>query len=295
MVEEMESLSKNKTWVLVDKPRNKKIIGCKWVYKRKPGIVGVEPPRFKARLVAKGFSQVEGIDYHEVFSPVVKHTSIRVILSITAIKDLELEQLDVKTTFLHGMLEEEILMQQPEGFLQQGSEEKVCLLKRSLYGLKQSPRQWYFRFDEYMLKLKFQRSRYDSCVYYKILEDKSYIYLLIYVDDMLIACKHRSEMLKLKKLLNQEFDMKELGPATRILGMEISRDRTRGVLALSQEGYVNKIVELFGQKESRSVNTPIGAHFKLKSLSEEEASFEEKKMLGVPYSNAVGIIMYSMI
>nr|GEX88653.1 copia LTR rider [Tanacetum cinerariifolium] len=121
-------------------------------------------PRYKARLVARGFTQRAGIDYNEVFSLIVRHTSIRVILALTTCKDYELEQLDVKTTFLHGNLKDVIYMKQPPGY-EQGN--KVCLLKKSLYGLKQSPRQWYKRFDEYMLNNRFKRSSYDSCVYYR--------------------------------------------------------------------------------------------------------------------------------
>ncbi len=109
-------------------PSGKKPIGCKWVFQCKEGLSDREGIRYKARLVAKGYSQKEGIDYNEVFFPVVRHTSIRMLLSIVAIQDLELEQMDVKTTFLHGNLEEKIYMEQPKGFGEPGSEEKVCLL-----------------------------------------------------------------------------------------------------------------------------------------------------------------------
>ncbi|GKB74706.1 retrotransposon protein, putative, ty1-copia subclass [Tanacetum coccineum] len=142
MKEEMDSLRKNKTWELVDHPAGKKLMSYKWLFKIKGGIEGVQNPRFKARLVARGFTQRAGIDCNEVFSLVVRHISIRVILALTACKDYELEQLDVKTTFLHGNLEEVIYMRQPSGD-EQGN--KVCLLKKSLYGLKQSPRQGYKR------------------------------------------------------------------------------------------------------------------------------------------------------
>ena len=150
MSEEMESLRKNKTWILVDQPKKQKVVGCKWIFKKKEGIPGVERPRFKARLVAKGFTQVEGIDYNEIFSPVVKHCSIRIILGLVNQYDLELEQLDVKTAFLHGNLKETIYMNQPEGF--EEGENKVCLLKKYLYGLKQSPRMWYLKFDEFLIR-----------------------------------------------------------------------------------------------------------------------------------------------
>jgi hypothetical protein len=135
MNDEFESLQKNATWKLVELPDGKKPLKCKWIYK-KEGISGVEPARFKARLVVKGFKQREGIDFNEVFSPVVLHTSIRVMLTIVALFDLELEKLDVKTAFLHGDLDEKIYMRQPQGFSAPGQEHLVCHLQKSLYGLK---------------------------------------------------------------------------------------------------------------------------------------------------------------
>ena len=175
--------------------RKKKSAHSKWVFKRKEGLHPSEHPKFKARLVAKGFSQISGVDYNDVFSPVVKHSSIRTFFSIVAIHNLELEQLDVKTAFLHGELEEEIYMDQSKGFIVPGKENYVCKLKKSLYGLKQSPRQWYKRFDSFMLLHGFKRSEYDSCVYIKIV-DGSPIYLLLYVDGMLIAAKSRKKSLQ---------------------------------------------------------------------------------------------------
>lgn len=130
MNEEIESLHKNQTWELVKPPKGKKIVGCKWVFKRKEGISGEEDARYKARLVAMGYSQKEGVDYNEVFSPVVKHSSIRVLLAMVAAFDLELEQMDVKIAFLHGELEEQIYMHQPEGFAVPGKEDRVCLLRK---------------------------------------------------------------------------------------------------------------------------------------------------------------------
>ncbi|GJV68730.1 retrovirus-related pol polyprotein from transposon TNT 1-94 [Tanacetum coccineum] len=224
MKEEMNSLKKNHTWELVDQPPGQQLVSYKWLYKIKEGIEGVQKPRYKARMVARGFTQRVGIDYNEVFSPVVRHTSIRVILSLTACKDYKLEQLDVKMAFLHGNLEETIYMRQPPGF-EEGTGNKVCLLKKSLYGLKQSPRQWYKRFDVYMISNGFSRIIYDSCVYFKEFAPGMYIYLLLYVDDMLIACKSKYEIKYTKGLLRKEFDLKELGPARKILGMEIVRDK----------------------------------------------------------------------
>lgn len=290
--EEMASHEKNQTWKLIERPEGQKVIGCKWVFKLKPGIQGVEEPRFKARLVAKGYAQVEGIYYNEVFSPVVKHTTIRLMLSIVVENDLELEQLDVKTAFLHGILEERILMEQPEGY-SQGN--KVCLLQKSLYGLKQSPRQWNLRFDKFMKAQKFLRSEYDSCVYFKCYEEGKFVYLLLYVDDMLVVAKDMREVERVKLMLSKEFEMKDLGPAKRILGMDIIRDRSKGTLILSQEAYIEKVLRDFGVTESRLVQTPIGCHFKLSSTKEEDKAETESRMRYIPYSNAVGSLMYAMV
>ena len=168
-----------------------------------------------------------------MFSPVVCHTSIRVLLSLVAKHNLELEQMDVKTAFLHGRLEEKIYMKQPDGFIEIGQENKVCLLQRSLYGLKQSPRQWYHRFDTFILSLGFLRCEHDHCVYVKDVDTMDALYLLLYVDDILIASKSMTAVKGLKRALSQEFEMKDLGSAQKILGMEICRDRCKGILHLS--------------------------------------------------------------
>ncbi|GJR93543.1 retrovirus-related pol polyprotein from transposon TNT 1-94 [Tanacetum coccineum] len=292
MKEEMVSLRKNKTWELVDHPVRQKLVSCKWLFKIKEGIEGVEKPTYKARLVARGFTQMTGIDYNEVFSPVVRHISIWVILALTACKDYELEQLDVKTAFLHKNLKEVIYMRQPPGY-EQGN--KVCLLKKFLYGLKQSPRQWYKRFDEYMLSNGFKRSSYESCVYYRSYALGEYIYLLLYIDDILIACKSKDKIGFTKSLLKKEFDMKELGEAKKILGMEIVRDRSRKILRVSQSGYISKILNNFRIDNGKSVKMPLGGHFKLSLKDCLVSDCDVERMIKVPYANAVGSLMYLMV
>lgn len=284
MGDEMCSLEKNGTWIVVPKPKNVKIIGRKWVYTKKEGIPGVEPPRFKSRLVAKGYSQREGIYYNEILAPVVKHVSIRVLLQIVAAEDLEFEQLDVKTAFLHGELEEVIYMSQPEGYEVEGREDWVYLLKKSLYGLKQSPRQWNQKFNDFMISRGFTRSSVDSCVY-----------LLLYVDDMLVASKSMQEIKILKKDLGTVFEMKDLGPAKKILGMEITRNRKELRLELSQCDYIEKVLKLFQMEKAKPVKTPIGIHFKLKSATDKELKEQSEAMSKVPYANVMGSVMYMMI
>ncbi|GJX33968.1 retrotransposon protein, putative, ty1-copia subclass [Tanacetum coccineum] len=255
----------------------------------KEGVEGVQKPRYKARLVAWGFTQRAWIDYNEVFSPVVRHTSIMVILSLTTCEDYELEQLDVKTAFLHGNLEETIYMRQPPGF-EEGTGNKVCLLKKSLYGLKQSPRQWYKRFDVYMVINGFSRSSYDNCVYFKEFAPGMYIYLLMYVDDILIACKSKSEIEYTKGLLRKKFDIKELGPARKILGMEIVSDRGSRILKVSQSGYVQKILNNYRVDNGKSISVPLGAHFKVSLKDCPSSDWDVERMSKVPYANAVGLV-----
>ncbi|CAA7015031.1 unnamed protein product [Microthlaspi erraticum] len=291
MGEEMGSLAKNRTWVIVDRPKDKKVLGGRWLYTKKPGIPCVELKRYKSRLVARGFTQREGIDYQEVFAPVVKHVSIRILMSAVVNQDLELEQMDVKTAFLHGDLDQELYMEQPEGFEVNKDKDQVCLLKKSLYGLKQSPRLWNKRFNKFMMEQKFLRSERDTCVYVKKV-DQGFVYLLLYVDGMLLAAKEMTEIEKLKKVLSSEFEMKDLGAASRILGIDIKRDRKEGVLWLSQSGYLGKVIKRFNMAEAKTVNTPMGGHFKLSAVSDASECVDTEK---VPYSSAVGSLMYAMV
>lgn len=251
MGEEMSSLNKNHTWELVPRPKDKSIVGCKWIFKIKEGTSEKEPIRFKARLVAKGFTQKEGIYYNEIFSPVVKYTTIRVMLAFVAYFDWELEQLDVKTAFLHGDLDEKIYMSQPKGFEDKAKPDFVCFLKKSLYGLKQSPRQWYKRFDSFVKSIGFKRSDFDHCLYFQHKNKDECVFLLLYVDDMLLIGPDVKRINNIKSVLGGEFDMKDLGIAKRILGMEIIRDRSNSMLFLHQTSYVLKILKRFSMHESK--------------------------------------------
>ncbi|GJX78316.1 transposable element [Tanacetum coccineum] len=277
-------------------PEGKKAIGCKWVYANKEGFPGQDDVRYKARLVAKGYAQKEGIDYNENFYPLVKHSSIRILLALVAQLDLELVHMDVKTVFLHGDLDEEIYMVQPEGFKVAGKEHEVCKLHKSLYGLKQSPRQWYKRFDKFMMESKYTRSKYDHCVYLKKLQDGSFVYLLLYVDDMLIASQSSDEIEKLKTRLKSEFEMKDLGEAKMILGMEIVRDRKLMKLCLTQKQYLRRVLKRFRfDKQTKRVSTPLASQFKINAAMSPKDDAERAYMEKVPYANVVGSLMYAMI
>ncbi|KAJ4713974.1 Retrovirus-related Pol polyprotein from transposon TNT 1-94 [Melia azedarach] len=239
MGDEMESLHKNHTWELTKRPRDKKIVTCKWVYKKKEGKTSVARIKYKARVIARGFTQKEGVDYNEIFSPVV---------------------LD--------------------------KEDYVCKLKKSLYGLKQSPKQWYKRFDSYMIEISYTKSPYDCCVYYSKATNGSLIYLVLYVYDMLIATENKSNVQKLKDFLSVEFEMKDLGAARKILGMEIYRDISKKKLFLSQKEYIQKILSRFGMSTAKPIDTPSAANAHLSVVFAPKSVKEKEYMSRVPYASA---------
>lgn len=177
--------------------------------------------------MAKGYTQKKRVNFKKVFSPLVRHASIRLFLALIVVQDFELDQLDVKTIFLHKRLEEEIFMAQSEGYKDLEKPKHVCVLKKSFNGLKQSSRQWYLKFDEFI------RCNCDCCVYYKLLRVNLYINLLLYVENMLIAYKEKSDIENLTLVLNSEFDLKNLRTVRKILGVEIERIRIKGLIYLS--------------------------------------------------------------
>jgi hypothetical protein len=181
---EMDSILANGTWELSERPYGCKPVGCKWVFKKKLRADGTIE-KYKARLVAKGYTQKEGEDFFDTYSPVARLTTIRVLLSLAASHGLLVHQMDVKTAFLNGELDEEIYMEQPDGFVLQGQERKVCKLKKSLYGLKQAPKQWHEKFERTLTSVGFVVNEADKCVYYRHGGGEGVV-LCLYVDDILI-------------------------------------------------------------------------------------------------------------
>ena len=214
--------------------------------------------------------------------------SIRVLLGLAATLNLEIEQLDVKIAFLHGDLKEEIYMEQPEGFKEKGKEHLVCRLKKSLYGLKQASRQWYKMFDSFMVSQGYKRTNVDHCVYVKQFEVGNFIILLLYVDDMLMVNRIKVE-------LSKTFDMKDLGLAKHILGLQITRDRESKKLWLSQETYIERILERFNMQHSKPVSTPLATHFKLSRKCCPITEEERDELSSIPYASTIGSLMYAMV
>jgi len=200
----------------------------------------------------------------------------------------------VKTAFLHGDLNEEIYMHQPEGFSEEGKENMVCRLKKSLYGLKQASRQWYMKFESFMHKEGFQKCNADRYCFFKRYKS-SYIILLLYVDDMLVAGSDIDEIKNLKTQLSKEFDMKDLGPAKKILGMQITRDKQKGVLQLSRAEYINRVLQRFNMGDAKPVSTPLASHFRLSREQSPQTEEEKELMAKIPYASAIGILMYAMV
>ncbi|KAM2739807.1 hypothetical protein EV2_033888 [Malus domestica] len=222
MNEELRSLKNNATWEIIDLPAGKKHVGCKWVYTVKYKADGTVN-RFKARLVAKGYTQKYGIDYTDTFAPVAKINIVRVLLSLAANLDWPLQQFDVKNAFLHGDLIEEIYIDLPPGWSDPDiRKQKVCRLKKSLYGLKQSPRTWFGRFTKSMKAFGYRQSNWDHTLFLKRRNEKVTA-LIIYVDDMVVTGDDPVEQAALKKYLSTEFEMKDLGSLKYFLGRRANR------------------------------------------------------------------------
>ena len=284
---EMESLYTNQTWILVPRSEARNLLSCKWLFKIKDVVNddGTNGVKYKARLVTRGFEQQYGVDYEETYAPVVKLCTLRTFLAIVAHKSLHCDQMDVKTAFLYGDLDQDIYMEQPEGFVHPQYPNHVCKLQRALYGLKQAPRQWHAKIDEFVIGiLKFETSPYDPCLYVKY-EGGAMVIITLYVDDLLMASSNRRLLDWLKGEFNKRFSMKDCGEAKVCLGLEIVRSSSRGTLHLSQSRYVHKVLERFGMLDSSPVVTPMESQI-------SPADLEGEPIDSTLYRSAVGSLMY---
>lgn len=214
---EYSSIIKNDVWEIVPRPEGKSVVTSRWLYKIKYAADG-SIEKYKVRFVARGFSQIEGVDYEETFAPVARYTSIRSIISIAAEMGWSIHQMDVKTAFLNGIIQEEVYIEQPQGFEQHERETHVCRLKKALYGLKQAPRAWYLCIDTYLQEMGFNKSDADPNLYYIVVGEDPII-LVLYVDDLFITGAERL-IENCKKDLASEFEM-DIGLMHYFLGLEV--------------------------------------------------------------------------
>lgn len=289
MQAELDQLHEMGTWDLVERPAERSVIGCKWVFRIKRDSEG-RIVKYKARLVAQGFSQKEGIDYFETYAPVMRMESLRTLLAIGTELDLEIDTVDAVGAYLNGKLSVDVYMRQPIGF-DDGSG-RVCKLKLALYGLKQSGREWNTVIDSYLRERGFRACVSDPCVYTREDTTGSKTFIAMHVDDFTLLTKDRESMTAVKAELMDRFKITDLGPVRQIVGLEVVRDRENHTLTLRQSAYIRKVLARFGMENSHPVSVPMDPSARL-NKAPEGASYPN--MAGCPYRELVGSLMYATV
>ncbi|WZY88683.1 hypothetical protein YC2023_045418 [Brassica napus] len=282
MNEELRMIDKNDTWQLVDRPSDRKIIGVKWVYRTKLNADG-SINKHKARLVAKGYSQIYGVDFSETFAPVARLDTIRMMLALAAQNTWKVFHLDVKSAFLNGYLEEEIYVEQPAGFRVKEQEDKVYLLKKALYGLRQAPRVWYTRIDDHLQKMGFVKSQSEATFYIKETSGNLLV-VSIYVDDQLVTGNNEILLGAFKSEILKAFEMTDLGLMSYFLGMEVQQ-KGDGII-IHQRKYAKEILKKFQMEDCKGTDTPMNQKEKFSKEDGAEKIDENK------YRSLIGCLMY---
>ncbi|KAH0609220.1 uncharacterized protein H6S33_001448 [Morchella sextelata] len=278
---EKDALDKAHTWDIVNRPSNRAVVKGKWVFKVKHNADGTIE-RYKARYVAKGFTQVQYQDYDETFAPVARYDSLRLLLALAAHNGWIPQQMDVKSAFLYGVLKEEIYMELPEGYRQ---DNKVCKLRKCIYGLKQSPREWYACLADSLQRKGFVPAKFDPCVF---IHKNHHLYISVYVDDIMIFGPDSPFRKEIRQLLKADFECTDLGNSKFILGIEITV--TNNGITLSQRAYINKILDKFGMSNCKPVGTPLEPNLNLHK-GEPEDQIEKP----TEYQSIIGSLMYASI
>jgi hypothetical protein len=273
MNREMDCLVKNDTWTLIDKPQDKKVLDVKWVYKKK------SPIDYKARLVVRGFQQTDHVD--DVYSPVAKMETLKLLLSCCCQMGMVIHQMDVETAFLNGKVVSEVYVKQPFGF--DDCSGRVYKLNKALYGLKESPRLWYECFNDYITTIGFRRSKFDNCLYVKVVNEVS-IYIILFVDDLLICCKNENLIVDVKYKLCKKFKIKDMDVVKNYIGIDIQYDysQTRTV-TMSQESYIESLAKRYKIENCKLYKTPLEINLKLDKCDINE---------DVKYRNLIGALLY---
>ena len=284
MQDEIDVIEKNQTWELVERPKEKKVIDVKWIYKVKFNFDGTVQRKKKARLVAKGYTQQPGVDFQETFAPVARLDTVRALIALAAQKSWLLYQLDVKSAFLNGELIEEVYVEQPQGFVAKGEEDKVYKLRKALYGLKQAPRAWYSQIDGYFLEKGFCKSKSEPTLYVKHQGESRILIVALYVDDLVFTGNDKKMIEEFRREMMMKYEMSDLGLLHYFLGMEIYQDDD-GVF-ISQKNYAEKVPKKFRMFGCKLVATPLVCNEK---LVKEDG---EKKVDETLYRSLVGNLLY---
>jgi hypothetical protein len=285
---EYNGIIKMNVFELVPRPNDKNIVGSTWNFRVKLDDKG-NVARYKARLCAQGFTQEEGIDYDETYAPVAKLNSLRTLFTVAAKDELLVWHFDVETAFLHGELDKELFMEQPEGFVDSTHPNHVCKMLKALYGFKQSGRLWWINFANYLTeKLKFSQNSADTNVYTKEVSPGKYMHALVYVDDVTVAAT-KSDYTEFRDNVARGFNIKDLGEIKWILGIAVSHTKNNKFF-LSQKAYLSATLEQFGMQDCKSIATPTcGGDIQI------AASHEGNPCDATLYKSIVGKIMYAMV
>ena len=284
---EMDMLAKNGMWTLVDLPLGHKAVKSKWVFKHKADGC------FHMHLVAKGFKQIQGIDYNKTFSRVARFESLRLLLALAVFNDWEIHQMDIKSVFLNSTLDEEIYMEQPQGFVNPDHPDKVCLLAKAIYGLKQASCTWNIQFHGVLLELSFMRTYSDAGIYMYYCQDgEGILIIILYVNDITLLGNKINEIKRIKSTLASFYEMTDLGKIDSYLGVQITCDRSIKHLEIDQSHYILEIINHFGMADANSAHTPLptGAEVHLIKHDEEATTSEIKY-----YQQIIGSLLYVQI
>jgi hypothetical protein len=281
MDEELDQIEKNDTWELVPRPKNKNVIGTKWVFRNKLSEYG-HVTRNKARLVCKGYAQIEGIDFEETFAPIARMEEIHFLLAYACSKNVKVYHMDIKSSFLNGELEEEVYIEQPKGFQLSENTNYVCKLKKALYGLKQVPRAWYSRLDKYLWQVGFRKGSADNNLYIKVSQG-NILLIEVYVDIIFGSDDDRLSQ-KFAKDMQNEFEMSLLGELSFFLGLQI-RQRNQGIF-ISQTKYIREMLKRFRMEDCKPVITPMQTSCKLRK-DDDSKSIDHRQ-----YRSMIGSLLY---
>ncbi|GMF27841.1 unnamed protein product [Phytophthora fragariaefolia] len=290
---EYDALIPNRTWELVPRNKHMKVLKNRWVFRIKY-LGNGEIDRFKARLVIKGFMQIHGVDYLEVYSPVVRLETLRVLLTLAAIWDYEIHQMDVTTAFLNGKIDVEVFMEQPKVYVVQGKETCVCHLLKSLYGLKQAPRVWFQLLKSFLVEQGITMLRSEACVAVKLI-DCQLVFIPLNVDDLILFAPTMNLVNKMKEMFRSRFKMKDLGELHYILGWEITRNREERTIFIGQRKYVESVLQKFGMDKCNGCKTPGTPGLKLTKAMSPSGYDERKLMESKPCRSVIGSLMYLML